>query len=121
MEGDRRRRFAPALATVALSVAAGLPPIVAVAAPAPAPACRDRPFGLWSTGEVLAQGRRSATATRLTGDLVAVVGGSGDDSAVGRAVGPLDSAELWDASTGAVRALPPLGAPRVGHTATLLG
>ena len=66
------------------------------------------------------QGRSWPTATALRDGRVAVVGGSGDDRTVGPDAGPLRSAELWDPATTQVASLPPLAAPRVEHTATLL-
>ncbi|WP_437290832.1 kelch repeat-containing protein [Sorangium sp. So ce406] len=67
----------------------------------------------WSTGDPMKAARADHTATLLSDGRIFVAGGYGPE-------GALDSAELFDPSSGRWSTLQPMRAARTAHTATLL-
>ena len=81
----------------------------------------DPAIGTFTTTGSMKVARRGYSATLLADGTVLVAGGSGTDPASGSGSGPaLDSAEIYDPTTGTFAPTAPMTQPRTGHTATLL-
>jgi hypothetical protein len=77
----------------------------------------DPATGKFGSGGSITEGRQQQTATLLTDGRVLIAGGYWSDGQKWRV---LSSAEMYDPVTGNFSPIGSMGAPRNGHTATLL-